>query len=183
MNCILTIVVTTSLVTAARFPAARVSRHLDKPCSDRGCPNEDWVCCPGRWHCALTMEDCREFEAKTTSHEETTTYPHEETTTNPHEDTATYFQMIISKIISFLNKAQVLIKSNQSLSKMIRNNELHYPETTTYPDKSNWSENMKKSGQLREAFNKKKTFSYWHSSISGGNGGSGASFVNKKNHS
>ena len=179
MNSILTIVVTTSLVTAARFPAARVSRHLDKPCSDRGCPNEDWVCCPGRWHCALTIEDCRELEAKTTSsypneetttypneetttypheetttypneetttypHEETTTYPHEETTrypheetvTYPHEDTATYFQMIISKIISFLNKAQVLIKSNQSLSKMIRNNELHYPETTTYPDKS-----------------------------------------------
>ena len=36
---------------------------------------------------------------------------------------------------------------------------------------------------IGEAFNKKKTFSYWHSSISGRGEGSGASFVNKKNHS
>ena len=115
MNCILTIVVTTSLVTAARFPAARVSRHLDKPCSDRGCPNEDWVCCPGHWHCALTIEDCREFEAKTTSYPETTKYPYPETTTYPYPETTTYPD---PETTTYPNEDTTTYP---------------YPETTTYP--------------------------------------------------
>ena len=76
MTCILTVVLSGSLVSSDSEPTAGVSNQLDAvgdtPCSD--------------WN----MDDCPEYEATTTSPPETTTYPPPQTTTYPSPETRTY---------------------------------------------------------------------------------------------
>ena len=120
MNCILTVVLSASLVSSDSEPTAGVSNQLDAvgdtPCSD--------------WN----MDDCPEYEATTTSPPETTTYPNPETTTYPPPQTTTYpspYPHKDNRLLAFDN----VHHSSQWRHKDKDNRILGFsnPQTTTYP--------------------------------------------------
>ena len=104
MNCILTVVLSASLVSSDSEPIAGVSNQLDgvgdTPCSD--------------WN----MDDCPEYEATTTSPPQTTTYP----SPYPHKDN----RLLAFDNIHHSSQWRHKDKDNRILG-------FSNPQTTTYP--------------------------------------------------